>query len=140
MSMNEQVLVACPHGRWSRCDEPTCPGPLNIKYPTLFDPPAGLEAKQEGMATAIKNATTEWKDNFRDTAALLASKRQPFTSEDITHIVGLPRGRIGKDLNNSVGAMMNGMARSKKIGKTGRRVLSKRPTSHGAELTEWIGI
>ena len=84
---------------------------MTVTNPTLFDQPAGLTAKEKGMAQAIDHAKEEWKDNFRAAVVYYANEGTPFTSEDVTQIVGLPKGAIGKDLNNSVGAMINGMSR-----------------------------
>jgi hypothetical protein len=99
----------------------------------------GLAKKQEGIQKAIDHAYEAWKDNFREHVAAWADKQVPFTSEHIIEEIGLPTGRIGLHKNNGVGAMMNGQARKGVIRKTGRHVTSRRPGSHGAELTEWIG-
>ncbi len=100
---------------------------------------AGLKNKEEGMAKATSHAHAEWKDEFRQAVRDLAATYVPFTSEDVLSETGLPSGQIGKDMNNAVGALMNGQARQGVMRKTGRRVLSRRPSSHAAELTEWIG-
>jgi hypothetical protein len=100
---------------------------------------AGLDGKARGMGKAVDHAKEEWKNEFRRYARAFALTGVPFTSEDVVTWAGLPSGGVGKDANNAVGAMMNGLARAKVIRKTGRRVLSRRPSSHGAELTEWVG-
>jgi hypothetical protein len=101
---------------------------------------AGEQLKQDGMERA-KGARDiqEWKEEFNNTVAECAKNGLPFTSEHITMIVGLPRKEVEMNANNAVGAMMNGAAKRGVIKKTGRRVSSRRPTSHGAELTEWMG-
>jgi hypothetical protein len=97
-------------------------------------------SKEDGMARALQpDDINEWKMRFRRAVVVLASEGEPFTSESAIDMVGLPRVEIRKDANNAVGAMMNGMAKRGIIRKTGRHVLSKRPTSNGAELNEWIG-
>ncbi len=98
----------------------------------------GLIGKQEGQAKALL-PYDEWQSAFCKEVGTLAATRLPFTSEDVVAVVGLPSGEIGKDANNAVGAMMTSLAKQGVIRKTGRRVQSKRPSSHGAELTEWSG-
>lgn len=104
---------------------------------------AGIEAlgsgKEHGMRQALDNAATEWKADFRRTVKRLAATRKPFTSEDVTAEVGLPRGSVASNRNNAVGAMMNALAKSQVIVKTGRHVKSRSPRSNGAELIEWVG-
>jgi len=100
----------------------------------------GEELKKEGMGVALDAMDiTEWKEKFQEHLEGCASSKLPFTSEHVIAIVGLPRGEVRTNANNAVGAMMNAAAKRGIIKKTGRRVQSKRPSSHGAELTEWIG-
>ena len=99
----------------------------------------GLDHKESGMRQAIDFAKLPWKDRFDLTIRRLADSGYPFTSEDVTAAAGLPRGFIQGNRNNAVGAMMNAAARRGTIRKTGKRVPSRRPTSHGAELAQWVG-
>ena len=96
--------------------------------------------KEEGMRKAlIPQELSDWKIQFRQRAWQLAQTGQRFTSEDIIETVGLPTGDIGINANNAVGAMMNALAKRNIIKKTNERRNSRRPNSHGAELTVWIG-
>ncbi len=114
-----------------------CGSPAPVSYqPDLFE---SLRAKDEGVREAVEGADEDWKGSFRRVVELLADEGRPFTSETAVDVVGLPSGEIGTNLNNAVGGMMSGMATRKIIFKTGRRVPSTRPRSHGAELTEWTG-
>jgi len=100
-----------------------------------------LILKDEGMSKALaKEGLDGWKDEFYKAAQYLCDCGDSFTSEDVLDLVGLPSGTIKSNANNAVGAMMNGMARKGVIRKTGERRLSKRPSSHGAELTVWVGV
>lgn len=99
----------------------------------------GEQGKQSGMASAIGGASEEWKRMFRVTVTAFAHSGVPFTSENITAIIGLPRGEVGSNQNNAVGAMMNAAAQGGLIRKTGNRVLSRRPRSNASEIAEWIG-
>lgn len=102
----------------------------------------GLARKAEGQALAADAAPDDWTDRFRSALRELAATGEPFTSEDVTDRAGLPAGGIGTNRNNAVGALMAsaGAARPKLIRKTGRHVPSRRPSSHAATLTEWIGV
>ena len=108
--------------------------------PSLFDPVEGHRRKEEGMRQAEQAPDVQtWKRWFRIVLEEFADLGQPFTSEDIIEQIGLPRRNVQTNANNAVGAMISGAARRKVIRKTGRHRLSRRPSSHGAELTEWVG-
>lgn len=100
---------------------------------------AGVALKAQGQAAAVDAAPEDWRDRFRQAVRDLAAEGCPFTSEDVTAQAGLPAGSVGTNRNNAVGALMTSAAGAKVIRKTGRRLPSMRPSSHGAELTEWIG-
>lgn len=102
--------------------------------------PTGSELKETGQAHAVSPpALALWKARYKEAVRNLARQRRPFTSEDVIAIVGLPAGDVEMNANNAVGAMMTGLAKAGVICKTGERVQARRPSSHGAELTEWIG-
>jgi hypothetical protein len=113
---------------------------MTHRNPTQMDLLASLEHKESGMRQAEDHAVLSWRDRFDLTIRRLADFGYPFTSEDVIAHVGLPTKTIGKDQNNSVGALMNAAGRRGTIVKTGKRVPSRRPSSHGAELTEWVGV
>ena len=120
--------------------------PAAIDAPNLFalpDPPEphSLDFKRAGQAIALsKPALDLWKAKFKESVRAFARTRQPFTSEDVIAVVGLPCGDVAMNANNAVGAMMTALAKRGVICKTGNRVQSRRKSSHGAELTEWIGV
>lgn len=97
-----------------------------------------LAAKHAGIKIALTKHH-EWQNEFRQAVTDLASLGEPFTSEDVVALVGLPTGGVGVNRNNSVGAMMNGMAKRRIIRNSGMRAKSKRRTSHSAELVLWVG-
>lgn len=100
----------------------------------------GGTLKKEGMRRAeYAGDVTEWRTEFKTTIRECAKSQRPFTSEHIIAMIGLPRAEVSQHANNAVGAMMGAAARTGVIRKTGKHVPSKRPSSHGAELTEWIG-
>lgn len=101
--------------------------------------PEGEVLKEEGMERAREAFDVQrWRQAFVETVEMLAREGAPFTSEDVTAIVGLPRD-TQQNRNSAVGAMMNGLARRGVIRKTGQRVKSTRPQSHSAEILEWVG-
>ena len=97
----------------------------------------GLALKQEGIDLAL-TAHKEWQVRFESVVAQLSMSGKPFTSEDVVSLVGLPNQSIGPNKNNAVGAMMNGLGRRKVIRKTGDYVTSRRPSSRGAILAQWV--
>jgi len=100
-----------------------------------------LKRKDAGISQALgKEGLEEWKRDFYNAVSHLCFTGETFTSEDVLDLVGLPSGTIKSNANNAVGAMMNGLARKGEIRKTGERRPSQRPTSHGAELTVWVGL
>lgn len=99
----------------------------------------GVIRKAAGMDVAL-TVHKDWQESFRETVKAFAQIPRGFTSEDVIDKIGLPTGETGLHKNNAVGAMMSGMAANKTIKKTGNHVPSKRSSSHGAELTEWVGV
>lgn len=101
---------------------------------------AALAAKDRGTALALSpQRLDEWRQEFTRVVTTWARLGQTFTSEDVVDAVGLPAGEHGTNRNNAVGAMMNALARRGVIRKTAKRVPSRRPSSHGAELIVWTG-
>ena len=98
----------------------------------------GDRRKDEGMARA-EAAAKRWSYRARFVIDfVLAPLLDPFTSEALTAIIGLPRGRVVVHGNGAVGAAMNAAAHRGTIKKIDR-VNSKRATLHAAELTVWMG-
>ena len=102
------------------------------EQPSLLD---GTALKNEGMARAL-DASMPWPDMAM--AWMNARNRgDTFTSEDVTNAIGLPRGDVGKDTNNAVGAVMNAAARATLIRRIGY-VSATRRNSHGAAIGLWV--
>lgn len=119
--------------------EARSPSEAPSPHPQRSEAATGRELKAEGMAQALAPWTLQdWKETFREKAIERARSGIPFTSEDIILEIGLPREQR-MNANNAVGAMMNGLATRGVIGKTGRRRQSIRPSSHSAEILEWVG-
>ena len=102
--------------------------------------PSGVEVKEEGMRYAREAGDVQrWRRAFAEQVEALARRGEPFTSEDVTALVGLPRDSQ-QNRNSAVGAMMNGLAKRGIIRKTGQRVKSAYPQSHAREILQWIGV
>lgn len=108
---------------------------------TKTGPPTGTILKERGMGRAIANSPEGWKEAFREEVKRQASTGLPFTSEDVTNVIGLPAGDgAGMNANNGVGAMMNSMARQGVIVSAPNRVTeSQRDSRHGSRIGVWIG-
>lgn len=104
------------------------------------DRAASIAARQAGERAARNAAdVAAWNGQARLAVLALAATGEPFTSEEVTARCGLPRGTVGTNRNNAVGALLSGAARRGLIRKTGRTVPSTRVSSHGAALAEWVG-
>ena len=99
--------------------------------------PDGEQLKARGMALA-EAAVESWSSEARDAIDYLARRGLPFTSEDVIRLIGLPRGKVGRDANNAVGAVMAGAAKRGVIVQVGHRN-AKRASSHAARLALWEG-
>lgn len=99
---------------------------------------SGEQLKLDGMFAAAAAAAGEWHDDARNTIRELAATGEPFTSEDVVAVVGLPRGNVATNRNNAVGAIMSAAARRGEIRKVGYRN-AKRPALHAAALAVWVG-
>lgn len=97
----------------------------------------GDQLKADGMAYAEAGALL-WSLRARWAIEWLADQHVEFTSENLTNLVGLPRGRIGKDRNNAVGAAISAAARRRTIRRV-RYEKATRPGSHSAVVGVWIG-
>lgn len=94
----------------------------------------GADARDAGQAQATAARPT-WAQQAQ--AWIVA---QPvgsrFTSEDVTHAVGLPSGDVGQHRNNAVGAVMRAAAKAGHVRRVGY-VESTRTRSHAAVLSRW---
>lgn len=94
----------------------------------------GDALREAGQATALA-AVTPWPE-----LALAWVRQLPtghtFTSEDLTAAVGLPRGDVGTNRNNAVGAVMAAVSRQHLAHRVAY-VKAARPESHGAVLALW---
>lgn len=105
----------------------------------LVSETTGETLRDNGLRVALDAAPDPWAAQAKREIVRLASQRVPFTSEDVTRSVGLPRGTVSSNANNAVGALIAAASRRGLIVRTGQRVRSKRASSHAAELTEWVG-
>lgn len=107
---------------------------MSQQPPLPFD---GETLKQHGMEQAA-DAEPTWVEQAHAAVRYLANTGRFFTSEDVTALVGLPRGAVGQHRNNAVGAVMSAAARAGTIQRCGYEQ-SKRPVSHAAVLSVWVG-
>lgn len=91
----------------------------------------GEQAKEVGVEAAIVGAG-DYRWAFRARVRVLAGLGEPFTSEDVTSVVGIPNTK-------AVGALMNAAAREGLIRRLGF-VKAERTNQHAALISEWIGV
>lgn len=108
----------------------------NEKWPNRI---TGYAAKEEGIERALQpDGLAQWKEDFVNSVTAMADAGIRFTSEDVIERIGLPN-EAKTNANNSVGAMMNALAKKGVIRKTTERRMSQRPTSHAREIAVWAG-
>lgn len=91
----------------------------------------GDQLKEAGMAAVLSNEKEVWKAAARSEAEKLLKENGEFSSEDIISAIGMPLHHP-----NSVGAMINGIARRLKLYKV-RRIKAWRPSRHSGEIAVW---
>jgi hypothetical protein len=97
----------------------------------------GERGKEIGMARAAA-AKQEWLDEAFIVLIRLARTREPFTSEDVTAVVGFPSGGRAMHANNAVGALFGIAARDGIIRKV-RTVNAANGPAHTHLVNEWVG-
>lgn len=98
-----------------------------------------LLLREQGTTQALTVAPEPWVDAFTRVVEAHAAAGAPFTSEDVTRVVGKPRGD-GENKNNAVGALMMRLARRLHLRRTGQTRISTHPQSRGRLLCEWQGV
>lgn len=89
------------------------------------------------ISKSMQTIAGDWATAAKHAIWELASSGRPFTSEDVTNLVGLPNDSRA-NRNNAVGAIIQGVARQyglKRVDMTKAR----NPQSHGRLLTVWQG-
>jgi len=88
-------------------------------------------SKQDVLASTALNADTIYRIRFNNRLAELTEAGAPFTSEDVTSIVGVPNNVV-------VGALMNAAATMGYIRRQ-EYVAAEREHRHASIITRWIG-
>lgn len=91
----------------------------------------GDRLKEVGMATVWANEQDWWKNAAWETACKCLRESGEFSSEDIIAEIGMPPYHP-----NSVGAIVNGIARKMKLYKA-RRIKAWRSSRHSGEIAVW---
>lgn len=129
--------------------------PMPDPVPTLWDsltpevePPRFPDELKAAVATRDRKArkaldspeVAAWKARARDAIEWLAARGLPFTVDAVLERAGLPRGAIGVNANNAVGALFLAASRAGRIRQTGRRLPTTRRTNNGRYVAEWVGV
>lgn len=81
----------------------------------------------------------DWNTRAKNAIWELASSGQPFTSEDVTDLIGLPDPTSRPNsANNAVGTMLNQVAKRYGLRRVDM-VKARNPQAHGRLLTVWQG-
>lgn len=98
-----------------------------------FGQPLGKILRDAGIEKVTNNTPDDYRSVFERVLTTLAASREPFTSEDVTAVVGRP-----PNSPNTVGALFIGAAKRGLIRKCGYRQ-SVRPERHAAVIALWEG-
>lgn len=98
----------------------------------LFDWAAGHRAKEAALEQVGGNSPPDWKARARAIVLALSLSRPAFTSDDVWQ-AGLDEPHEPRAL----GAVMNSLAKSGAIEKTGAYVQTARKTRHNAPIAVW---
>ena len=79
----------------------------------------------------------DWEQSAKHALYELAHSGRPFTSEDLTAMVGFP-GTSTANGNNKVGLFIQRQARTFRLRRVDM-VAARNPQSHGRLLTAWMG-
>lgn len=121
-----------------------CAGPKCKRAYRLFEPSGDNERNLRGgrilgdraMGRAERSAIPEgWTARFDAALAVMAARREEFTSEDITARVGFP----AQSTSNAIGARMNAAAKRGLIVWTGRMQPAARARRHANLVKVWKG-
>jgi hypothetical protein len=102
---------------------------------SMFDPDGGRADRDAGMTAALGRAKS-WVDAARVVIAWRARKGDPFTSEDVTAVVGQPPEGCSP---NAVGAVMNAAAKAGQIRRVGD-AQARRRNQHATRIGLWVGV
>jgi len=95
-------------------------------------PPSGTTLRDAGVEKVTLNTSEGYRESFNRVLGEMADTGQPFSSEDVTAVVGQPSNP------NTVGALFIGAAKRGVIRKCGYRQ-STRPERHAAVIALWEG-
>ena len=112
-------MTECPHG-YPEADSHRC-----------------AMCRRQSSSTINRVMVTDWHTAAHHALVELAGSGRPFTSEDLTDLVGLP-GAVRANGNNAVGAFIQ--ANAQRLGL--RRVdlaRARNKQAHGRLLAVWVG-
>ena len=111
----------------------------NVTQPTLFDAPAGVEARDKAISRVERNADPRWLTHAHTAIEALCRLRREFTTDDVweylaAHQLDRP------DEPRALGAIMRSAAHAGLIVATDRYVNSERPECHARPVKVWRAI
>ena len=120
-------MTDCEHGE-----------PRGVRY-CAFCRRAGIRGEADSSPTAPL-PPDEWERAAKHAIWQAARTGQPFTSEDITAMVGFPDhlGHRANGPNNRIGLLLNKVAKSYGLRRIDMKA-AKNPQAHGRLLTVWQG-
>lgn len=107
--------------------------------PSLFDVPAGIEARDQAIEQVEAHADPTWKLHATAAIRWLARTRPEFTTDDVWQELHV-RNHGGPREPRALGALMVAAAKQGLIEPTDRYVPSQRPDCHRRPVKVWRSL
>ena len=108
------------------------------EQPSLFDPAAARERRDEAMTRVDDHAPDDWKTAADAGIRYLARSRVEFTTDDVWQHLA-ERDVPMPPEPRALGPRMMAAAKAGVVSRTDRVVPCKRPERHGAPIRVWLG-
>ena len=109
------------------------------EHPSLFDPVAAIEARDEAIGRVDRNADPVWKQQAQTIVRNLAHRLDELTTDDVWQALNC----AGVDVPHeprALGAVMQSAARQNVIAATDRVRQSQRPECHARPVRIWRSL
>lgn len=106
-------------------------------YPAAHRCPWCKHLPSDAATTTVLERRGDWNQAAMHALWELAHSGKPFTSEDLTDMIGLPNASAANK-NNKVGAFIQRNAYKMRLRRVDQ-VKARNPQAHGRWLTVWVG-
>ena len=108
-------------------------------HPSLFDPVAAVEARDEAIGRVDRNADPAWKQQAHSIVRTVAARLDELTTDDVWQAM-IHAGVTMPHEPRALGAVMQSAARQNLIAATDRVRQSQRPECHARPVRVWRSL